>query len=65
MPLDANLQAAMPAEVVALARLAQSQDFAPPPRLRPDLEAKGWIGRNETGSYLLTSEGRSLLEQFE
>ena len=65
MRLDANLQAPTPAEVVALARLAQSPEFAPPPHLRHELEDKGWIGQNEAGSYLLTSEGRSLLEQFE
>ena len=42
MSLDEHFQNATPAEVVALARLAQSRDNLPPPHLRSDLEAKGW-----------------------
>ena len=65
MLLEANLEEATPAEVVALARLAESPDIVPPPHLRSGLETKGWIDYNETGEYLLTSEGRRLLEKFE
>jgi hypothetical protein len=65
MPLDSYLEIATPAEVVALARLADSPDIAPPPHLCPDLEAKGWVDHSDTGAYLLTSEGRNFLEQFD
>lgn len=46
MLLDANLEEASPAEVVALARLAESPEIVPPPHLRFDLEAKG-LGRSQ------------------
>ena len=65
MLLDAYLQEATPAEIVALARLSESPYIVPPPHLCPDLEAKGWVDHHESGGYLLTSEGRSLLEQFD
>ena len=65
MLLDASLEGATPAEVVALARLAQSPDIIPPPHLRLELEAKGWVDRTETGDYLLTNEGRTLVEKFD
>lgn len=65
MLLDANLEEVTPAELVALARLAESPDIVPPPHLRSDLEAKGWVDHNNRGGYLLTSEGRSLLEKFD
>jgi hypothetical protein len=64
MPLDSYLEIATPAEVVALARLAESPDIVPPPHLRSDLEAKGWVDLSDTGIYLLTSEGRNFLDQF-
>jgi hypothetical protein len=62
---DASLEGATPAEVVALARLAQSSDITPPPHLRLDLEAKGWVDRSEAGDYVLTAEGRTLVEKFD
>jgi ribosomal protein S19E (S16A) len=65
MLLDATLEVATPAEVVALARLAQSPDIIPPPHLRSDLEAKGWVDKTEAGDYVLTSEGRTFVEQFD
>ena len=65
MLLDANLKEATPAEVVALARLADCPDVVPPPHLCPDLEAKGWLDQSESGEYLLTSQGRILLEKFD
>ena len=65
MSLDSNLEIATPAEVVALARLLESPDLVPPPHLRSDLEAKGWVDHSDTGVYLVTPEGRSFLEQFD
>jgi hypothetical protein len=65
MLLDANLQEATPAEVVALARLAESAEMPPPPHLCPDLETKGWADFSEGGEYVLTSEGRPLLDKFD
>ena len=65
MLLDAHLEGATPAEIVALARLAQSPDVIPPPHLRPELRAKGWVDETETGDYLLTIEGRTLVEKFQ
>jgi hypothetical protein len=60
---DASLEEATPAEVVALARLVQ--DIMPPPHLRLDLEAKGWVDKTKAGDYVLTSEGRTFVEKFD
>jgi hypothetical protein len=65
MLLDAHLEGATPAEVVALARLAQSPDLIPPPHLRPELQAKGWVDETDDGEVLLTGEGRMLVEKFQ
>ena len=65
MLLDAHREGATPAEVVALARLAQSPTLTPPPHLRPDLQAKGWVDQTGNGEYLLTSQGRLLVEKFQ
>lgn len=65
MLLDASLEEATPAEVVALARLAQSPDVTPPPHLCLDLEAKGWVDKTEAGDYVLTDEGRTFIERFD
>ncbi|HEY9012940.1 MAG TPA: hypothetical protein VIN06_18185 [Devosia sp.] len=51
------------AEVVALARLATDEPVAPPPHLRDELQEKGWMTETESGDYLLTPEGRTLVEK--
>lgn len=54
-----------PAEVVALARLAEFPDTLPPPHLRRELRARGWTTVTATGHHLLTDAGRALVEQAE
>jgi hypothetical protein len=56
-------EAASPVELVALARLAVDPKIAPPPHLRPDLEAKGWVMKSSTGDHLLTGRGRELVDR--
>ena len=51
------------AEVVALARLATDEPVAPPPHLRDELREKGLLAETESGDYLLTPEGRTLVEK--
>lgn len=60
---DAVLEGASAAEVVALARLAADNALTPPPHLCPTLRAKGWLITTESGHYLLTAEGRTLVER--
>ena len=64
MLTDAVLVGATPAEVVALARLAQAPEAAPPPHLCPTLRAKGWIETTPRGEHLLTLAGRTLIDKF-
>jgi anti-sigma factor RsiW len=54
---------ATPTELVALARLANDPEIAPPPHLRGDLEAKGWVKTSPAGHPLLTGRGRLLVER--
>lgn len=65
MLLNAHPDEVTPAEVVALARLAESPEVVPPPHLRSDLEAKGWVDHGDAGTLLLTAEGRALLAKFD
>ena len=62
---DAVLMGATAAEVVALARLAETPHAVPPPHLCPILRAKGWLETTPSGDYLLTLAGRTLIDQFE
>jgi hypothetical protein len=59
----ADLEQPSPAELVALARLAQDPTLIPPPHLRADLEIKGWLKTSHAGFPLLTGRGRELVER--
>ena len=59
---DADFEDVSPVELVALARLAENPETAPPPHLRDDLAAKGLVMTTEDGDHLLTSLGEELLE---
>jgi hypothetical protein len=58
----ADLEKPSPAELVALARLADDPTLAPPPHLRKDLEKKGWVKMSCAGFHLLTGRGRDWVE---
>ena len=58
---EAEVEDASPVELVALARLAADPEIAPPPHLREDLEAKGWVTTGESGPSL-TLRGREIVE---
>ncbi len=58
----ADLEQPTPTELVALARLAQDPELAPPPHLRGDLEAKGWVKKSPAGMHLLTGRGKALVQ---
>lgn len=53
-----------PVERVALARLAISSDLSPPPHLREELQAKGWVRLTETGEPRLTGLGREIVDSY-
>jgi len=53
-----------PVERVALARLAVSPDLSPPPHLREELQAKGWVRITKTGDPRLTDLGRELVDRY-
>ena len=61
---DISLSQPSPVEKVALARLAISPDLSPPPHLREQLEAKGWVRITEAGEPKLTGLGRELVERY-
>jgi hypothetical protein len=54
---------ATPVERVALARLALDPALSPPPHIREDLEAKGWVKCSASGYMLLTGRGMALVER--
>jgi hypothetical protein len=53
-----------PVEKVALTRLAISSDLCPPPHLREELQAKGWVRITKTGEPRLTGLGRELVDRY-
>lgn len=62
---DAVLKGPTAAEIVAITRLAEDPEAAPPPYLSHSLRSKGWIITAPDGSALLTISGRTLAEQAE
>lgn len=61
---DISLSQPSPVEKVALARLAISPDLSPPPHLREQLEAKGWVRITEAAEPKPTGLGRELVERY-
>lgn len=61
MPHEAEVDDASRVELMALARLAVDPEIVPPPHLRHDLEAKGWVMTTEVGPTL-TGRGREIVE---
>lgn len=59
---DAVLAGPTAAEIIALARLVEFPDAAPPPHLSHSLRDKGWIITTADGQYLLTLPGRTLVD---
>jgi hypothetical protein len=53
-----------PVEKIALARLAISPALCPPPYLREELQAKGWVRISKTGEPRLTGLGRDLVDRY-
>ena len=59
---DGDFEDVTPVELVALARLAENPEIAPPPHLREELAAKGWVVSIESGNHLLTDLGQEILQ---
>lgn len=53
-----------PVEKVALARLPISPKLTPPPHIREELEAKGWVRITATGVPRLTGLGQQIVDRY-